>query len=86
MKIVVNGAFGGYGLGVDKELKSLINKYEGGDRTNPELVACVENNPNRCGDLEIIEIPDNATDWDINEYDGLETVIYVVDGKIRYAE
>ena len=85
MKIVVNGAFGGYGFGVDKELKTLINKYEN-DRTNPELVACVENNPNRCGDLEITEIPDNATDWDINEYDGLETVIYVVDGKIRYSE
>ena len=85
MKIVVNGDFGGYGFGVDEELKSLINKYEC-DRTNPELIACVENNPNRCGDLEIAEIPDNATDWDINEYDGLETVIYVVDGKIRYSE
>jgi hypothetical protein len=85
MKIVVNGAFGGYGFGVDKELKTLINKYET-DRTNPELIACVENNPNHCGDLEITEIPDNATDWDINEYDGLETVIYVVNGKIRYAE
>ena len=29
-------------------------------------------------------IPDNATDWDIEDYDGNETLIYVVDGKIHY--
>lgn len=83
MKIVVNCAFGGYGYKVDKELKSLIDKHEN-DRTNPELIACVENNPNCCGDLDVMEIPDNATDWDIHEYDGLETILYVVDGKIHY--
>jgi hypothetical protein len=44
----------------------------------------VENN--HIGDLVVVEIPDNATDWNIEEYDGLETVIYVLNGRICYAE
>lgn len=85
MKIVVNDAFGGYGFGVDRECRGLVALYED-KRTSEVLIAFVENNPNKCGDLVVVEIPDNATDWDINEYDGLETVIYVVDGKIYYSE
>ena len=48
------------------------------------MVAVVENN--HIGDLVVVEIPDGATDWDIYEYDGLETIIYVLNGKIYYAE
>lgn len=35
--------------------------------------------------LEIAEIPDEAMDWKLDEYDGLESVTYVVDGKIYHA-
>lgn len=35
--------------------------------------------------LKIVEIPDNCTDYEINEYDGIETITYVVDGKIHHA-
>lgn len=83
MKIVINAAFGGFGYGVSSKYEDFVLKYEN-DRTNPELVAFVENHPNDCGDLEIEAIPDNATDWDIQEYDGNESIIYVVNGKIRY--
>ena len=84
MKIVINNDWGGYGVGYgQREYVDIVNKYEK-DRTNPELVALVENN--HIGDLAVVEIPDGATDWDINEYDGLETVIYVLNGKIYYAE
>ena len=83
MKIVVNADFGGYGCDVSEQYEDLINRYKN-DRTNPELVAFVENRPDDCGDLAIMTIPDNATDWDIQEYDGNETLIYVVDGKIHY--
>ena len=83
MKIVVNADFGGYGYNVSDQYEDLVERYEN-DRTNPELIAFVENHPNDCGDLKVRTIPDNTTDWDIQDYDGDETLIYVVDGKIRY--
>ena len=83
MKIVINANFGGYGCDVSEQYVDLVDRYEG-DRTNPELVTFVENHPNDCGDLAVMTIPDNATDWDIEDYDGNETLIYVVDGKIHY--
>lgn len=83
MKIVVNANFGGYGCDVSEQYEDLVDRYEN-DRTNPELVTFVENHPDDCGDLAIMTIPDNATDWDIEDYDGNETLIYVVDGKIHY--
>lgn len=59
-------------------------------RTNPilisELESLIENDfpIDRCSSLlEIVEIPDDATDWILTEYDGAETLYYVVDGKIR---
>ena len=83
MKIVVNADFGSFGYGVSKEYEECVFAYEN-DRANPELVAFVENHPDDCGDLAIMTIPDNATDWDIQEYDGNENLIYVVNGKIHY--
>jgi nitroreductase len=50
-----------------------------------ELVAFVESHPDECGDLEVVEIPDTATDWEIDEYDGWESVVYVVNGKLHHA-
>ena len=86
MKVVINGSYGGYGFEVSEEFRELVYNYESyADRTNSELVNFVENNPNDCGDLIIVEISDNATDFDIMDYDGMETLIYVVDGKIHYA-
>jgi hypothetical protein len=83
MKIVVNADFGGFGYGVSKKYEDCVFAYEN-DRANPELVAFVENHPDDCGDLAIMTIPDNVTDWDIQEYDGNENLIYVVNGKIHY--
>lgn len=37
------------------------------------------------GRLEVVEIPEEATDWEIDEYDGQESITYVVDGKIYHA-
>ena len=88
MKIVINNDYGGFGLDVSEKGKQLIklaNKL-GEERTNQVLVEFVENNPDECGDLVVVTIPDKATDWTIWECDGLEEVIYVLDGKLHYAE
>lgn len=88
MKIVINNDYGGFGLGVSEKCKQLIelaNKL-GEERTNQKLIEFVENNPDECGDLVVVTMPDEATDWTIWEYDGLEKIICVLDGKLYYAE
>ena len=82
MRIVINADFGGFGYDVAEQFEDFVYKH-GSDRTNPDLIQFVENHPEECGQLAIVEIPDNATDYMIDEYDGLESVIYVVDGKIH---
>lgn len=83
MKIVINGDFGGFGFGVAEQFEDWVREFED-DRSNAELVAFVEAHPNECGDLVVAVIPDNATDWEIDEYDGNESVTYVVNGKIYH--
>ena len=84
MKLVINGTYGRYGFCVADEFRALVEKYED-ERTAPELVAFVEGHPDDCGDLEVVEISDESTDYLIDEFDGAETVYYVVDGKIHTA-
>lgn len=87
MKLVVNKCYGGFGLS-DWAMEQLgINVYYDIDRTDSRLVELVENFPKKVdnfySNLIVVSIPDTSTDWEIDEYDGLETVIYVIDGKIR---
>ena len=95
MKLVLNKCFGGFSLSVrackklfDLGVKEFEDDYwEEIDRNNEHLISIVEQDAESasggCANLEIVEIPDNATDWMIDEYDGWETVIYVVDGKLH---
>lgn len=86
MKMVINCTYGGFRL--PKKFCELygMGPYSSIDRTDKRLISYVEtNNDIDCSSLCIVEIPDTATDWALNEYDGAETVIYVVDGKIQYA-
>lgn len=89
MKIVINGTYGGFGV-TDTLLAHLGAEDSWDiDRTNPDLIWAVEHldahevNGN-FADLRIAEIPDESTDWIIEEYDGLEKVMYVLDGKIHW--
>ena len=90
MKIVLNRAYGGFSLPEDFREQFNINEYDEYDinRTDERLINFIENNGGEvkvfCGTLEIAEIPDNSTDWEISEYDGFEEVIYVIDGKIHH--
>ena len=66
-------------------MKIGVRDFEG-DRFNTELVEFVETHPNECGDLAVVIIPEEATDWEMDECDGWESVIYVLNGKIVHAE
>jgi hypothetical protein len=60
------------------------------NRTNPEAIAILEEYgaeacSGRYANLEIVEIPDTATDFEIDDYDGVETVSYVDGGKLYRA-
>ena len=84
MKMVINANYGGFGLDVAEQYEDWVRDFEGA-RTNAELVEFVETHPDECGDLAVITIPEEATDWEMDEYDGWESVIYVLNGKIVHA-
>ena len=85
MKIVINNCFGGFGVSKDvyDELGKEWDGYGHLDfglscRTDPEVIAVIEKLGSEkasgfCARLKVIEIPDGI-EWEIDEYDGLETV------------
>ena len=89
MKVVINRCYGGFSI-PDRYLERLGLKYRHDEiaRTNPELVAIVEENGGMIEEwyscLRIAEVPDDATDYEINDYDGYESITYVVDGKLHH--
>ena len=92
MKVIYNACFGGFGFSDEAEqyfytrgvADHQLATFEE-ERTNPIRVEYVESHIDTVSDgyakLAIAEIPDDATDWWIDEYDGFETVYYVQNGK-----
>lgn len=95
MKIAINVRYGGfdvpgilvkrmmdqYGLPVYDVRHGLDNRV----RTDFRLIEYIEKHGgdvSPCTRLEVVDIPDEATDFRIEEYDGAETVICVIDGKL----
>ena len=87
MLYVINANYGGFSV-PDEVMNTLgcgryAFDYSDDIRTNEVLIAWVREHCNNVGnDLALINIPDNATDWELNEYDGLESITAVVNGKI----
>lgn len=87
MLYVINAAFGGFSV-PDEVMNALgcdryAFHYENDIRTDETLIEWVFEHRNVVGnDLALVDIPENATDWEIDEYDGFESIIAVVDGKI----
>lgn len=80
MKLVINGDYGGWSL-ISDRAREICEEEK---RAEPEVIKFVEQNPDECGDLKIIVLPDETTDWEVIEDDGREFVVYVVDGKIYW--
>ncbi len=90
MKIVINSCYGGFSVSdAVVEALHLSSPWEDVERTDPTLIAMVEADTRAasglCARLRVVEIPDAATDYKMFEYDGAESIIYVLDGKMHYA-
>lgn len=82
MMYVINVEYGGFN--VPEEVEAMIGDkwdYEGDIRANAHFVEWVKAHAGET-DLAVVEIPAEATDWEVIEYDGYEYIIAVVDGKI----
>ena len=91
MKILLNKCHGGFGISEFAERVCSIdpNASLSDIRVNPDLIDCIEISGadafnGRYAELRIAEIPDEATDWEVEEYDGFEWLTYVVDGKLYH--
>ena len=97
MKIVLNKCYGGFCVS-SKVYEKMGVEYDGygyrfneeGFRTNPKFIEAIETigekeSSGKYARLMIVEIPDDITDWRINEYDGYESVTYVQNGIIKEA-
>ena len=89
MKICINTCFGGFGLSEEAlQMLGFETRYPWISRTDSRLIEVV----NTLGEaangysarLAIVDIPDEATDWEIEEYDGSEGIVYVLDGKLYH--
>ena len=96
MKVVINRCYGGFGLSDEfMEAYPQFEEYnyawhnDKDKRTDKDFISALENfglekADTRFSSLEIIELPNNTTDWEIDEYDGSESITCVVDGKIKH--
>ena len=91
MKYIINRTYGGFTIPDQvMEALELTSAYDvpGDMRMNPHFIHWVEHHSaelakkGRKSELAVVEIPDNATDWRLEEYDGLESITAVVDGKL----
>ena len=89
MIMVLNKTWGGFALPREFCKEYGFDRYDDIDRDDPRLVEFVQSHGGLYdGDgvrLRLVEIPDTMTDWETNDYDGIESVTYVVDGKIYHA-
>ena len=91
MKIVINKCYGGFGLSKEAEelyvQKKNISGSLRGDilRNDSVLVEVVETLGDKASGiyskLKVVEIPDDVTDWRIEEYDGWE---HIAEGRKWY--
>lgn len=90
IEILINRCFGGFDFseGFISEYPEVYEKVEV-RRDDPELIEAVrefglKSSAGSMSAFGIAHVPDDATDWEIQEYDGLESVIYVQNGKIHH--
>ena len=87
MKVILNKCFGGFNINETIAKKYGVDAYDESARYNENIINLIESGTDCSGlfaQLEVVELPENTTDCEINDYDGFESIIYVVDGKIHH--
>jgi hypothetical protein len=89
MKMIINDCYGGFGVRQEVLDELELNGFSEEElRTAARLIEEIESGKDvsdDCAELKVVEIPDESTDYYLDEYDGLETVTYVLDGKLYWA-
>lgn len=92
MKFVLNKCYGGWKLSkFAMDQLSVSDPYANLFPEQIDLLASLieEHGSDKCSgsssNLRVVEIPDDFTDYSIIDYDGIERLIYVIDGKIYFA-
>ena len=88
MKYVINNNYGGYEVPEEVQKLTGLKTWDASDeaRTNQVFIDWVmkhQNDP-EC-DLCVVEVPEEATDTYLYDYDGVETMLVVINGKIEVA-
>lgn len=88
MKVVINSCHTGFGVSEEILQKLCVNDPWDIQRDDPKFVSLVEKLGEEAdsihSNLKVVEIPDNISDWEIADYDGVENVIYVLNGMIHH--
>ena len=94
MTFVLNKRYGGFSLSrfaADQLGLKSVYDFDGSDLLMVDALASLiaeygsEKCSGSCAKLKVVNIPDNCTDYEVNEYDGVESITYVVDGKLYHA-
>lgn len=88
MKLVISTCHGGFGINKKWEAENCRKNCKEDCRECTKLIHAIEENENVNKDysrLAVVDLPAEATDYEILEYDGIESLLYVLDGKIKYA-
>lgn len=92
MTFVLNKCYGGFSLSdFAVEKLGVEDEYAFLDDLQMDALASLirefgsEKCSGRHANLQVAEIPDTYTDYEINVYDGFEIITYVVNGKLCHA-
>ena len=88
MKFVLNKCFGGPSL--SSAAMEILGRSEQWFADNDEeVIQLIEEHGSefcsgRFSKLIVVEIPEDATDWEFTEYDGIEGITYVQGGRLYH--
>lgn len=92
MVFVLNKCYGGFSLSpFAVERLGVSDPYADLDSLQIDALAALiaEYGSEKCSGshakLKVVEVPDTITDWMVQDYDGIESLTYVLDGKLKHA-